>query len=135
MEFPRRWQLTISIRVALIGYGFVGKTFHAPLIKSVPGLEIAVVGSRNPERVHADLPDARVVADPEAAATSANADLVVIATPNETHVPLATAALNAGKDVVIDKPFTITLAEARQTHRVGTETGAASFRISKPPLG
>ena len=102
------------IRVALIGYGFVGKTFHAPLIKSVPGLEIAVVGSRNPERVHADLPDARVVADPEAAATSADADLVVIATPNETHVPLATAALNAGRDVVVDKPFTITLAEARQ---------------------
>ena len=47
------------IRVALIGYGFVGKTFHAPLIKSVPGLEIAVVGSRRPAKVHADLPAAQ----------------------------------------------------------------------------
>ena len=103
-----------SIRVALIGYGFVGKTFHAPLIKSVPGLEIVTVGSRNPEKVHADLPDAQVIADPAEAATSAEADLVVIASPNETHVPLATAALNAGKDVVVDKPFTVTLAEARQ---------------------
>jgi predicted dehydrogenase len=103
-----------SIRVALIGYGFVGKTFHVPLIRSVPGFEIAVVGSRNPGKVHADLPDAHVFADPEEAATSAKADLVVIASPNETHVPLATAALNAGKDVVIDKPFTVTLAEARK---------------------
>ena len=103
-----------SIRVALIGYGFVGKTFHAPLIKSVPGLEVVVVGSRNPEKVHADLPDAQVIADPEKAATSAEVDLVVIASPNETHVPLATAALNADKDVVVDKPFTVTLAEARK---------------------
>ena len=103
-----------SIRVALIGYGFVGKTFHAPLIKSVPGLEIVVVGSRSPEKVHADLPDAHVIADPVEAATSAAVDLVVIASPNETHVPLATAALNAGKDVVVDKPFTVTLAEARK---------------------
>jgi predicted dehydrogenase len=102
------------IRVALIGYGFVGKTFHAPLIKSVPGFEITVVGSRDPEKVHADLREAQVVADPEQATTSPNADLVVIASPNETHVPLATAALNAGKDVIVDKPFTITLAEARQ---------------------
>jgi predicted dehydrogenase len=103
-----------SIRVALIGYGFVGKTFHAPLIKSVPGLEIAVVGSGNPGKVRADLPDAQVIADPMAAATSAAADLVVIASPNETHMPLAAAALNAGKDVVVDKPFTVTLAEARK---------------------
>jgi predicted dehydrogenase len=102
------------IRVALIGYGFVGKTFHAPLIQSVPGFEIAVVGSRHPEKVHAELPNAQVVADPEKAATNSNADLIVIASPNETHVPLATAALNAGKDVVVDKPFTVTLAEARK---------------------
>ncbi len=102
------------VRIALIGYGFVGKTFHAPLIKSVPGLEIAVVSSRNPEKVHADLPDARVVADPNEAATTPQADLVVIASPNETHVSLATAALYAGKDVVVDKPFTVTLAEARK---------------------
>jgi predicted dehydrogenase len=103
-----------SIRVALIGYGFVGKTFHAPLIRSVPGLEIAVVGSRNPQKVQTDLPDAKVIADPEEAVTSAMADLVVIASPNDTHVALATAALHAGQHVVVDKPFTITLAEARQ---------------------
>jgi predicted dehydrogenase len=102
------------IRVALIGYGFVGKTFHAPLIRSVPGFEIAIVGSRHPEKVHTNLPKTQVVGDAEKAATNPKVDLVVIASPNETHVPLATAALEAGKDVVVDKPFTVTLAEARK---------------------
>jgi len=104
---------TNQIRVALIGFGFVGKTFHTPLIRSVPGLELTLVSSRHPEKVREDLPEAQVVADPEEAATHVDVDLVVIASPNETHVPLATAALSAGKHVVVDKPFTITLAEAR----------------------
>ena len=102
------------IRTALIGFGFVGKTFHAPLIRSVPGLELSVVSSRHPEKVWEDLPGVQVMADPEEAATHADVDLVVIASPNETHVPLATAALSAGKHVIVDKPFTITLAEARR---------------------
>lgn len=101
------------IRVALIGFGFVGRTFHAPLIQSVPGLELTVVSSRHPEQVHEKLPGALVVSDPQLAATHPEVDLVVIASPNETHVPLATAALDAGKPVIVDKPFTITLAEAR----------------------
>ena len=102
------------IRTALIGFGFVGKTFHAPLIRSVPGLKLSVVSSRHPEKVWEDLPGVQVMADPEEAATHADVDLVVIASPNETHVPLATAALSAGKHVIVDKPFTITLAEARR---------------------
>jgi predicted dehydrogenase len=104
---------TDLLRVSLIGFGFVGRTFHAPLIQSVPGLELVLVGSRHPDVVRASLPRAQALDNPEEAATHPDADLVVIATPNETHVPLATAALNAGKHVVVDKPFTITLAEAR----------------------
>ncbi|MEN2784957.1 oxidoreductase [Sphingomonas qilianensis] len=102
-----------SIRVALIGYGFSGKTFHAPLIRAIPGLELALVGSSDAAKVHADLPDITVVANPLAAATAADIDLVVIATPNDSHAPLADAALKAGKHVVVDKPFTLDLAEAR----------------------
>lgn len=105
---------TNPICVALIGFGFVGKTFHAPLIQSVPGLELTVVSSRHPETVRDILPGAQVLGNPEEAATHADVDLVVIASPNETHVPLATAALSAGKNVIVDKPFTLTLAEARR---------------------
>lgn len=101
-----------EIRVALIGYGFAGRTFHAPLIAAVPGLRLSVVGSRQPEVVRADFPGVAVV-DAETAATHAEADLVVVAAPNDRHAPLARAALRAGKHVVVDKPFALTLAEAR----------------------
>lgn len=100
------------IRVSLIGYGYVGKTFHAPLILAVEGLALTVVGSSRPDHVHADLPQVRVCSFEEAAIAD-DADLVVIATPNTSHYPLAAAALEAGKHVVIDKPFTTTLADAR----------------------
>ena len=101
------------IGVALIGYGLAGKTFHAPLIKAA-GMELLVFGSRDANKVHADFPAAKVVADPIVAATHPYAQLVVIASPNDSHVSLATAALQAGKHVVVDKPFTLTLAEARE---------------------
>ncbi|HIE5387818.1 TPA: oxidoreductase [Enterobacter cancerogenus] len=102
-----------TINVALIGYGFVGKTFHAPLIQSVDGLTLAVVSSRDEEKVKRDVPNAIVVATPEEAIQHPDVDLVVIASPNATHAPLATLALNAGKHVVVDKPFTLDLQEAR----------------------
>lgn len=101
------------IRVGLIGYGYAGKTFHAPLIRAVPALDLRVVGSRDPAKVRADLPGLAVMADPAAVAASDGVDLVVIASPNDTHAPLARIAMEAGKHVVIDKPFTLDLAEAR----------------------
>jgi len=112
------------IRVALIGYGYVGRVFHAPLIRAVPGLDLTVIGSSRPEaEVHATSPGTRVIADPEAAARADGVDLVVIATPNTSHAPLATAALAAGKHVVVDKPFTISLTEARTVAAAAEEAG------------
>ncbi|WP_165716147.1 oxidoreductase [Enterobacter hormaechei] len=102
-----------TMNIALIGYGFVGKTFHAPLIQSVDGLKLAVVSSRDEEKVKRDLPNVLVVATPEEAIQHPDIDLVVIASPNATHAPLATLALNAGKHVVVDKPFTLDMQEAR----------------------
>jgi predicted dehydrogenase len=100
------------IRVGLIGYGYAGKTFHAPLIRSVPGLLLTHIGSTRPDVVQADLPGA-TVDSAEHISTHPEIDLVVIASPNESHFPLARAALRAGKHVVIDKPFTVSLEEAR----------------------
>lgn len=68
-----------TINIALIGYGFVGKTFHAPLIQSIEGLTLAVVSSRDEEKVKRDLPDVLVVATPEEAIQHPDVDLVVIA--------------------------------------------------------
>ncbi|ERS87739.1 MULTISPECIES: oxidoreductase [unclassified Halomonas] len=104
---------THTLSVGLIGYGLAGQVFHAPLIQAANGMELTAVVCSDAERVHADLPDVEVL--PKAAALLArrDIDLVAIATPNETHFPLAKAALAAGKHVVVDKPFTLTLSEAR----------------------
>ena len=108
------------IRTGLIGYGYAGKTFHAPLLHAVPGIDLAVVGSNRPERVHADFPDVTVHSFEETA-THSDLDLIVIATPNDSHFPLAAAALRSGKHVVVDKPFTLNLAEARELARIARE--------------
>jgi predicted dehydrogenase len=101
------------IRVALIGYGNAGRIFHAPLISGVPGLQLAVVCSSKPEQVRRDWPQTLVVPTPQDVFHRTDVDLVVIATSNESHHPLARQALLAGKHVVVDKPCTVTLAETQ----------------------
>ena len=86
---------------------------HVPLIEATPGLGLAVVASSQKEIVLSELPAVEVT-DPQTALEHENVDLVVIASPNDSHFPLARAALQAGKHVVVDKPFTTTLAEARE---------------------
>jgi predicted dehydrogenase len=110
-----------SISVALIGYGYVGQTFHAPLIDATAGLDLAIVSSSKPDKVHERYPGTLVADTPQAAIENDKIELVVIASPNDSHVPLATAALNAGKHVVVDKPFTLTTAEARALDKLATE--------------
>ncbi|MGH8061243.1 MAG: oxidoreductase [Pseudoxanthomonas sp.] len=102
------------LNVALVGYGFVGKVFHAPLIANTPGLRLHTVASSDARKVLADHPDVRVVAKPEVAFADPDIDLVVIAAPNPVHATLASAALAQGKHVVVDKPFTVTLEQAQQ---------------------
>ncbi len=105
--------MTETIQVGLVGYGFASQVFHAPLIQATPGLTLAAVASSDAAKVTEALPSVAVEADPEALCARKEIDLVVIPTPNETHYPLARAALEAGKHVVVDKPFTLDLAEAR----------------------
>ena len=116
---------TAPLRVALVGYGLAGKVFHAPLIAATDGLELAAVVSGDPVKVHSDFPDVPVLTDFGAILSDAAMDVVVLATPDHLHCPQALAALDAGKHVVVDKPFAMTLGEARRI----TETAAARGRI------
>lgn len=99
--------------VALVGYGYAGKTFHAPLIAAAKGLRLHTVVSRQGDVVKTDWPEAKVAADLGAALADPGVELVVIAAPNALHAPLARQALEAGRAVVVDKPFTLTVAEAK----------------------
>ena len=107
-----------DLRVGLIGFGLGGAFFHAPLIAATPGLKLTTVVTANAERraqALRDYPGVQVVSDPDQLwRSAADLDLVVISTPNSSHVKLALAALDASLPVVIDKPFAPTSAEARQ---------------------
>ena len=111
------------INVALIGYGFAGKTFHAPLLSATAGLNLYAIVSSDAAKVQADFPGMRVIADAQQAIADPNIDLVVIASPNTTHAPLAREALEAGKHVVVDKPFTLNMQEARELIALAEEKG------------
>lgn len=101
-----------SIKVGIIGYGFSGKNIHSRLLAATPGLEVKTVCDK-----HASLQEGSPftrVDNVDAVFDDPDIELVVIATPNLTHFPLAKAALLAGKNVVVDKPFTVTVAEAEE---------------------
>ncbi|AVJ17880.1 oxidoreductase [Serratia rhizosphaerae] len=112
-----------TLRVGLVGYGYASKTFHAPLIAGTPGLELAAVVSSDAGKVHADWPALPVVSEPQALFNDPSLDLIVIPTPNDTHYPLAQQALAAGKHVVVDKPFTVTLSQARALQQQAQQRG------------
>jgi scyllo-inositol 2-dehydrogenase (NADP+) len=109
---------TSSVRVGLIGYGLAGSSFHAPVIAATPGLELAAIVTGNAERQRdaaAAYPAARIVESVQALWSSAKEiDLVVIATPNRTHVPLALDALEHDLHVVVDKPFAPSIEDAER---------------------
>jgi len=102
---------TKPLRCALIGFGNAGRHFHAPVIAGVPAMSLAVIVSSQPDAVHAAWPGLPVLATPAQAFADPGIELVIIATPNDSHHALARAALLAGKHVLIDKPCTVTLAE------------------------
>jgi hypothetical protein len=109
----------------------------------VAGLQLTIVGSSKRDTVRADLPGVVVCSNMEEVATHPEVDLLVIASPNESHYPLAAAALRAGKNVVVDKPLlsnlrTLALLFNSQRHKEGcsryftTDGGIARFWRQKP---
>ena len=106
--------MTLPVRTALVGFGYAGRTFHAPLIAACPDLRLDAVVSRQAEAVAEVWPQARVLSTFDEALADPAIDLIVLATPNDLHAAQAEAAVAAGKAVVVDKPFTLTAAEARR---------------------
>lgn len=100
------------LSVGLLGFGLAGSVFHAPLIRSDPRLRLTAVASSRTADIRRIAPEAVAVADAGAVLADPTIDVVVIATPNTSHAPLARAALMAGKHVVIDKPMAATASEA-----------------------
>ena len=114
----------MEIPVALVGFGFAGQVFHAPVLSAVAGLRLAAVASGQPAKVAAEWPGVPVLPDlPAVLAAHPEVELVVIAAPNAAHFSLARTALEAGRHVVVDKPFTLDAAEARTLVALARDRG------------
>ncbi|MCA0988943.1 oxidoreductase [Guptibacillus algicola] len=111
------------INTAIVGFGFSGATFHAPVMKSVKNLHITTVVSSNPEKVLSALPEVDVRPSIEDVISNNDIELVVITTPNEFHFPMAKKALEAGKHVVLEKPFAVNVSECETLIDVAEENG------------
>jgi predicted dehydrogenase len=102
------------IRVGLVGFGMAGRVFHAPLISSVEGLELAAVVERHTNQAAERYPGITTYRSLEEMLADASLGLFVVATPNGTHFQIARQILEAGKNVVVDKPMAPTSAEVAQ---------------------
>ena len=107
------------MNVGLVGFGFAGKVFHAPVIRAVKGLQLTTIVQRHgpPDPKYGDVTFVRTVEE----MLARDIDLVVVATPNTSHHSIARQALLAGKHVVVDKPFTPTLADAEDLVRLAKQ--------------
>ena len=98
-----------DLRVAVAGFGLAGEVFHAPLVASTPGMRVAAVTTSNADRAaRAREAYDGVEVHPDADALLRDVDdldVLVVATPNRSHVPIARAALARGIPVVMDKPL------------------------------
>ncbi|MBC7450206.1 MAG: Gfo/Idh/MocA family oxidoreductase [Cytophagales bacterium] len=113
----------LPVRTALIGFGKAGEWLHAPFIQTLPEFQFHSIIERSKDRAKTLYPSVQTIRSVEEIWKDQTIELVVIATPNNTHAVLAEQAMKAGKHVVVDKPFTITAAEARHLSDLSSETG------------
>ena len=115
------------IRVGLVGFGMAGRVFHAPLISSVDGLELAAVVERNSDRAADRYPGITTYRSVDELLADTSIKLVVVATPNGSHFPIAMQALEAAKSVVVDKPMALSSGEIRQLTELAGGIGLQLF--------
>ena len=110
-----------TINVALASYGMSGEIFHAPLIAAHPHFQLKTVVERHREKSKEKYPEVSVVKNYEALLNDAAIDLIVVNTPNALHFEMCKQALEAGKHLIVEKPFTNTTEEAEQLIQLAKE--------------
>lgn len=102
------------VRVGVIGFGLAGQAFHAPIIRGVAGMELACILERRTDTAKKRYPEVRVARTLDEMLADKTIGLIAVATPNDSHFSCTKACLEAGRDVVVDKPLTATMKEAEE---------------------
>src|SRR5688572_7863347 len=100
------------IKTALLSYGMSGEIFHAPLLAVNPGFDLTMVLQRNSDKAKQRYPHTKIARSVDEVINDNGVELVVINTPNDSHYQYATQALEAGKHIIVEKPFTVSTQEA-----------------------
>ncbi|MDR6527400.1 putative dehydrogenase [Chryseobacterium rhizosphaerae] len=111
------------VKAGLCAFGMSGKVFHAPFLKEHPGFFISAVVERSKEESKEKYPEATIYRSVEEMLQSADIELVVINTPIQTHYEYAKKALEAGKNIIVEKPFTVNVEEAEELVKLAEEKG------------
>ena len=106
------------VKVGLCAFGMSGKIFHAPFLKEHPGFFMSAVVERSKEESKEKYPDAVIYRSVEEMLQNSDIEVVVVNTPVQTHYEYARMALEAGKNVIVEKPFTVDVAEAEELVRI-----------------
>jgi len=111
----------------MVGFGMAGRVFHAPLISSVEGLELAAVVERNSSKAAERYPGITTYRSVDELLADSSIKLVVVATPNSSHFRIASQALGAAKSVVVDKPVALSSSEIAQLNELAGGIGLRVF--------
>lgn len=112
-----------TLRAGIVAYGNIARKYHAPLLHALPGFELVTVLERNHNLAEQDYPQVQTVRTMNELLEDESLDLVVITTPNQFHFAQAKAALEAGKHVVLEKPFTVSTIEAEMLEQIAEAEG------------
>lgn len=111
------------VKAGLCAFGMSGKVFHAPFLKEHPGFFISAVVERSKEESKVKYPEATIYRSVEEMLQQADVELVIINTPVQTHYEYAKKALEAGKNIIVEKPFTVNVSEAEELVQLAEEKG------------
>lgn len=112
-----------KIITGVLSYGMSGRVFHTPFIANNDRFELRAVVERSTKKAQLDYPSIISYDSVEELLADDAIELVIINTPNDTHVSLAKQALLAGKHVLIEKPFAPTVLEAKELFDLGRKVG------------
>jgi scyllo-inositol 2-dehydrogenase (NADP+) len=116
-----------SIKTALVGFGKAGEFLHAPFIYTNTDFDLSVILERTPKHAATAYPTAGIVRSYEEILSDPSIELIVLATPNQLHASMAEQAIISGKHVVVDKPFTVYVADAKRLQALSLQTGKHIF--------
>ncbi|WP_423149659.1 Gfo/Idh/MocA family oxidoreductase [Rubrolithibacter danxiaensis] len=111
------------IITGILSYGMSGKLFHAPFIYVHPGFELYAVTERHEKNASKRYQNIKSYNSVDELIADPAIELVIVNTPNNTHYEFTKKALLAGKHVLVEKPFTPTVAEAKELFKLADETG------------